>query len=202
MIARRKSSTNGRIVGELQKLIAAKGFGSQPPGTPAQWAEQSFRLAKEALVKPDTNIDEGYYRRHITVIDERLALAGVRLAAVLNRILSPVQCTAQVRLFRSQSAYHRIDARALRAGTTQASERDDRSGRRVMPIIVTGSLGSISDQPELRARCRARGPRASQSPARVASWIRPLRRNIHDTSQRLAPIAMRTPISCVRCVTA
>ena len=36
---------------------------------------------------PNTNIDEGYYRRHITVIDERLALAGVRLAAVLNRVL-------------------------------------------------------------------------------------------------------------------
>jgi hypothetical protein len=72
---------------ELNKLIAAKGFASQPAGTPAQWAEQSFRLAKEALVKPDTNIDEGYYRRHIAVIDERIALGGVRLAAELNRLL-------------------------------------------------------------------------------------------------------------------
>ena len=71
----------------LQKVIADKGLGSQPPGTPAQWAEQSFRLAKEALVKPDTNIDEGYYRRHIGVIDDRLALGAVRLAADLNRIL-------------------------------------------------------------------------------------------------------------------
>ena len=71
----------------LRRMINAKGFASQPPGTPAQWAEQSFQLAKEALVRPDTNIDEGYYRRHITVIDERLALAGVRLAAVLNRVL-------------------------------------------------------------------------------------------------------------------
>ena len=37
--------------------------------------------------EPDTDIDEGYFRRHITVIDERLALGGVRLAAVLNRVL-------------------------------------------------------------------------------------------------------------------
>jgi hypothetical protein len=74
-------------VAALKKLIADKKLGSQPPGTPAQWAEQSFRLAKEALVKNGANIDEGYYRRHITVIDERLALAGVRLAASLNRIL-------------------------------------------------------------------------------------------------------------------
>ena len=76
-----------KYLAELNRLIAAKGFASQPAGTPAQWAEQSFRLAKDALVKPDTNIDERYYRRHIAVIDERLALGGVRLAAELNRIL-------------------------------------------------------------------------------------------------------------------
>ena len=74
-------------VAVLRKLIVDKRWGAQPAGTPAQWAEQSWRLAKEALVQPNTNIEEGYYRRHITVIDERLALAGVRLAAVLNRVL-------------------------------------------------------------------------------------------------------------------
>jgi hypothetical protein len=83
----RKNLDDPAYVSELQKLIAAKAIGSQPPGTPAQWAEQSFRLAKEALVTPDTNIDDGYFRRHIGVIDERLALGGVRLAASLNRIL-------------------------------------------------------------------------------------------------------------------
>lgn len=36
---------------------------------------------------PGANIDAAYYRRHIAVIDERIALAGVRLAAVLNRVL-------------------------------------------------------------------------------------------------------------------
>ncbi len=86
LIARR-SLDDASYVKELRRLIDSKRFGSQPAGTPAQWAEQSFRLAKEALVKPDTNIDEGSYRRHITVIDERLALGGVRLAAVLNRVL-------------------------------------------------------------------------------------------------------------------
>ena len=79
---------DGAYLAELRKLISAKGLGSLPAGTPAQWAEQSFRLAKEALVPPDTNIDEGYYRRHITVIDERLSLGGIRLAATLNRILA------------------------------------------------------------------------------------------------------------------
>ena len=68
-------------------MIDDKGFGSLPAGTPAQWAEQSFKLAREALVANDTNIDEAYYERHIKVIEDRLALAGVRLAADLNRIL-------------------------------------------------------------------------------------------------------------------
>jgi hypothetical protein len=86
LIARRSLDDRAYMV-ELRKLIDAKRFASQPAGTPAQWAEQSFRLAKEALVTPDTNIDEGYYRRHILVIDERLSLGGVRLAATLNRIL-------------------------------------------------------------------------------------------------------------------
>ena len=86
LIARRALG-DGEYLAELRSVITRKGLGSIPVGTPAQWAEQSFRLAKEALVAPDTNIDEGYYRRHITVIDEQLSLGGIRLAAVLNKAL-------------------------------------------------------------------------------------------------------------------
>jgi nuclease S1 len=86
LIAHRSTGDLAYLSG-LNRLITSKGFASQPAGTPAQWAEQSFRLAKEALVANNTNIDEGYYRRHITVIDERIALGGVRLSAELNRIL-------------------------------------------------------------------------------------------------------------------
>ena len=87
LIARRQ--TDDRVyVATLQRLIVEKRLGAQPGGTPAQWAEESWRLAKNALVKPGTNLDEGYYRRHIGVIDQQLALGGVRLAAVLNRALT------------------------------------------------------------------------------------------------------------------
>jgi len=89
LIARRAlRDEDGPYLAELRRMINTRGLGSLPVGTPAQWAEQSFRLAKEALVAPDTNIDDGYYHRHITVIDERLSLGGVRLAAELNRILT------------------------------------------------------------------------------------------------------------------
>jgi hypothetical protein len=83
----RRNLDDDAYLAALRKLIVEQRLGAQPAGTPAQWAEQSWRLAKEALVEPNTNIEDGYYRRHITVIDERLALAGVRLAAVLNRVL-------------------------------------------------------------------------------------------------------------------
>jgi hypothetical protein len=87
LIARRKLDDRA-YVAHLQKLIVGKRLSAQAGGTPAQWAEQSFRLAKEALVDSGANLDDGYYRRQIAVIDERIALAGVRLAAVINRALS------------------------------------------------------------------------------------------------------------------
>ena len=45
-------------------------------------------LAKAALVQPGGAVDEAYYRAQVSVADERLALAGLRLAAVLNRSLT------------------------------------------------------------------------------------------------------------------
>lgn len=86
LIARKDLTDNDYVV-QLETLIAQKGWFRQPVGTPKEWAEQSWALAKAALVSNDTNIDEAYYRKQISVIDERLALAGVRLSAVLNRAL-------------------------------------------------------------------------------------------------------------------
>lgn len=85
LIARR-ALDDAAYVAVLEKLIAERKWAGQPAGTPAEWAEQSWALGKQALVAPDTDIDEAYYRAHLPVIDERLALGAVRLAAVLNRI--------------------------------------------------------------------------------------------------------------------
>ncbi len=54
---------------------------------PADWAMESHALAKRALLSAQGVIDEAYYRSQISVVDERLALGGLRLAAVLNRSL-------------------------------------------------------------------------------------------------------------------
>ncbi|MGE3491204.1 MAG: S1/P1 nuclease [Vicinamibacterales bacterium] len=86
LIAHKDLNDNDYLV-QLETLIAQKRWFQQPVGTPKDWAEQSWALGKAALVANDTNIDEAYYRKHIGALDERLALGGVRLAAVLNRVL-------------------------------------------------------------------------------------------------------------------
>ena len=84
LIARR-GLNEGAYLAALEKLIAAQGWAKSPPGTPADWAVESWKLSKAALVANGGRIDEAYYQKQIPVIDERLAQAGLRLAAVLNR---------------------------------------------------------------------------------------------------------------------
>jgi hypothetical protein len=49
---------------------------------------ESQRLAKTALLSQHGTVDEAYYRRELPVIDARLALGGVRLAALINESLT------------------------------------------------------------------------------------------------------------------
>jgi len=46
-----------------------------------------LQLAKQALVQPQAEIDEAYYLRERPVVDRQLALAGLRLARLLNEEL-------------------------------------------------------------------------------------------------------------------
>lgn len=61
--------------------------GNELPGSidPAVWAQESAAAAVPALVPANGSIDEAYYTREISVVDQRLELAGLRLAAFLNR---------------------------------------------------------------------------------------------------------------------
>ena len=71
----------------LRELIAKNSWETAPAGTPAEWAMQSHDLGKAALLPPHGSVDEAYYRAQIPIVDQRLALAGVRLAAALNEVL-------------------------------------------------------------------------------------------------------------------
>jgi S1/P1 Nuclease len=69
-------------VARLNKLIEEEHL--QAGGTPADWANESHQYAQAAWLPDGAEVDEHYYRQQIHVVDERLALAGLRLAALLN----------------------------------------------------------------------------------------------------------------------
>lgn len=56
---------------------------------PADWATESHRaFVNHAAVSPDKSVlGEEYYQRNIPVVDERLSMAGIRLATLLNQLL-------------------------------------------------------------------------------------------------------------------
>jgi hypothetical protein len=87
LIARRKLG-DLQYLASLQQLIHHQRLDREPIETPASWAIESHALAKEALRVPLGKIDEEYFSRHITVVDRRLALGGLRLAALVNRSFS------------------------------------------------------------------------------------------------------------------
>jgi hypothetical protein len=74
-------------VAYLERMIAGKNLQARAGGKPADWANESFRLAKQAWLRDGGAVDEAYYQVHIGALDERLALAGLRLAAMLNDVL-------------------------------------------------------------------------------------------------------------------
>ena len=57
------------------------------PTDPVAWANASLLLAQKAWVAPDTAIGNAYMERARPVIDQQLALAGLRLAKILNQEL-------------------------------------------------------------------------------------------------------------------
>jgi hypothetical protein len=76
-------------VAHLEKLISDEHLTAT--GSPEDWANESHEYAKSALLPDRTQIDENYYEKEIKVVDRRLALAGLRLAALLNEAFAKVQ---------------------------------------------------------------------------------------------------------------
>jgi hypothetical protein len=74
----------GDYAERLEELIKSEHLAGQDGGTPEQWANESLRLASAAWVQDGTDLDEQYYQREIKVVDRQMALAGLRLAKLLN----------------------------------------------------------------------------------------------------------------------
>jgi hypothetical protein len=67
-----------------EELIAAEKLNEQPIGMPEQWANESAKLAQVAWVPDGADLDERYYDQQIKIVDSQMALAGLRLARLLN----------------------------------------------------------------------------------------------------------------------
>jgi hypothetical protein len=70
---------------KLQQLIAANHMTAS--GNPADWANESHAAGQAAWLDDGGAVDDAYYNAQIQVVDKRLALAGLRLAAVLEEVL-------------------------------------------------------------------------------------------------------------------
>jgi hypothetical protein len=87
LIGRRRLADRQYLL-ELERHIKQGRLDAIATGSPADWAMESHALAKAALLKPQANVDEAYYRAQISVIEKRLAVGGLRLAMWLNRGLT------------------------------------------------------------------------------------------------------------------
>jgi len=77
-----------QYVRRITPMIAREKLGAGWAGTPAAWANESFRLAKQVWLNDGGRVDDEYYRKNLPVVDRRLELAGLRLAVLLNQALS------------------------------------------------------------------------------------------------------------------
>jgi hypothetical protein len=72
---------------DLENLITRRHLSSAAHGSPEDWANESFRLAKKIWINDGSSLDENYYRANIGILGNQLALAGLRLAALLSETL-------------------------------------------------------------------------------------------------------------------
>jgi hypothetical protein len=78
---------DGKYLDGLEALIRERRLEARSTGAPLDWARESHDIARTVTVSKYGTIDEAYYGRTIGIVDERLALGGLRLAKLLNAAL-------------------------------------------------------------------------------------------------------------------
>jgi len=71
----------------LNTLIAQKQMEDQAAGTPLDWANESHLQARQIMNAKPASIDDAYFQANIELVNRKLALAGIRLATLLNNTL-------------------------------------------------------------------------------------------------------------------
>jgi len=71
----------------LQQYIATNHTAAS--GSPEDWANESHAAGKVAWIDNGGVLDDTYYNAQIQVVDQRMALAAVRLTALLESVFNP-----------------------------------------------------------------------------------------------------------------
>ncbi len=79
----------------LEQQITANHWQPLAAGTPEDWANQSQAVARKVWLNNGDAVDEAYYKANIGIVDRQLALAGLRLAGILNSIFADKSDTKQ-----------------------------------------------------------------------------------------------------------
>lgn len=96
LLIRHTGKAQEAYANDLRRRITAAQFAKWSAETdPAVWADESYDRAKRFVyVLPDDGkLGQEYFDRCIPVVDERLSMAGVRLATRLNGIFDPKPAT-------------------------------------------------------------------------------------------------------------
>jgi hypothetical protein len=74
----------------LEHVIRDHHLDARAGGSPEAWANESHVEARQVLDEHVYSIDQSYWQANIGLVDERLALAGLRLATLLNETLGKI----------------------------------------------------------------------------------------------------------------
>jgi hypothetical protein len=80
----RTGMSRDEYVQHEEELLKSENLARLDGGTPVQWVNESAHLGQPAWVADETNLGDSYYRKEINVVDRQMALAGLRLAKLLN----------------------------------------------------------------------------------------------------------------------
>lgn len=84
----RRGLSEKKYVEKLETEIVEHHWEQISQENPKVWTEQSHQLAVAAWVPSNVSLGRDYYEAQLPVVDRQLAVAGIRLARILNSIFS------------------------------------------------------------------------------------------------------------------
>lgn len=84
----RRGLNDKKYLAALEAEISEHHWDQVSQENPKVWAEQSHQMAVSAWVPNNVSVGRDYYEAGIKVIDRQMAVAGIRLARILNSIFT------------------------------------------------------------------------------------------------------------------